>query len=129
MKRMRAAVISFVFWANACAPGPIADKVYVVVPSGKASLFTEDLASLVKKRGMTPHVGEATDDKGYSIHVLDAASPSVRLWSQNMPLSGAEDSELCGVYSEPHSDPGSILSQSALARRWPVLALRENCSL
>lgn len=106
MRRMLAATISFCMWATACVPGPIAGKVYVIVPPEKASSFTANLASIVRKRGMAAELGQATDDKGYSTHVLDARGHSVRLRSENVPLSGAEDSELCGVYSEPHSDPG-----------------------
>ena len=55
---------------------------------------------------MTPNVGQASDEKGNALHVLDATSPSVRVRSENMLLSGTEDSELCGVYSGPHADPG-----------------------
>lgn len=86
--------------------GPIAGKVYVIVPPGNASSFTSHLASLAAKNGMTPNLGQATDDRGYSTHVLDATSPSVRLRGENMLLSGHEDAKLCGAYTEPHSDPG-----------------------
>lgn len=55
---------------------------------------------------MTPNVGQATDDKGFSTYVLDATSQSVRLRSENILLSGREDPKRCGRYSEPHSDPG-----------------------
>nr|WP_299911752.1 hypothetical protein [Sphingomonas bacterium] len=55
---------------------------------------------------MTPNLGQATDDRGYSLHVLDATSSSVRLRSENVLLSGQEETGLCGIYTEPHSDPG-----------------------
>lgn len=84
----------------------IAAETYVIVPAEKSSLFTTYLASVVKKHGMVPNLGKATDDKGYSVYVLDATSPSVRLRSENVPLSGHEDPKQCGVYTEPHSDPG-----------------------
>ena len=87
-------------------PGPIAGEVYVIVPAEKASSFTAYLASLVEKYGMTPNLGQGADDKGYSIHVLDAKSLSVRLRSQNVLLSGHEEPKSCGAYTEPHSDPG-----------------------
>lgn len=106
MRSMLAAAMSFCLWATACAPGQIAGKVYVIVPPGKASTFTAHLASLARKHGLVPNVGQASDDKGYSTHVLDATGSSVRLRSENMLLSGHEDSDLCGAYSEPHSDPG-----------------------
>lgn len=55
---------------------------------------------------MTPNLGKATDDKGYSVYVLDATGPAVRLRSQNVLLDGHEEPELCGIYTGPHSDPG-----------------------
>lgn len=101
--------MSFCMWATACVPGSIAGKVYVIVPPEKAPSFTANLASVVRERGLAPQVGEAIDEKGYSIQVLDATGQSVRLRSENMLLSGAEDSKLCGVYSEPHPDPGQYV--------------------
>ena len=103
--------------SNSAIPGSIVAKVYVIVPAEKnASQFTTYLASVVKRHGMTPSVGKATDDKGYSIYVLDATSPSVRLRSENVLLSGQEEPKLCGLYTEPHSDPGQYfvsVSQSS----------------
>jgi hypothetical protein len=113
MKQRLAEILSLLacLWVAGCglgsnAPGPIAGEVYVTVPAEKASLFTTHLATLVKRYGMIPNLGRAVDDKGYSLQVLDATSPSVRLVSQNVLLSGQEDPKLCGVYTEPHSDPG-----------------------
>lgn len=78
----------------------------MIVPAGGTSPFTTELASLVKKYGMTPNLGHATDDKGYRVDVLDAEGSGVRLRSENVLLSGHEDPILCGNYTEPHSDPG-----------------------
>jgi hypothetical protein len=92
--------------SRSSVPGPVAGEVYVVLPAEKAAPFITYLASLVRKYRMNPNPGQATDDKGYSVYVLDATSQSVRLWSENVPLSGHEDPKLCGVYTEAHSDPG-----------------------
>jgi hypothetical protein len=87
-------------------PGPIVGTVYVIVSAEKPSSFTTYLATLVHKYGMTANLGQATDDKGHSVFVLDATSPSVRLRSENVLLSGNEEPKMCGIYTEPHSDPG-----------------------
>lgn len=79
---------------------------YVMVPNGQASSFTSTLASLLEKYEMTSKLGKSTDDKGNSVFVLDADGPGVRLRSENVLLSGHESAEMCGVYTEPHSDPG-----------------------
>ena len=91
---------------NSCVPGSIAGQVYVLIPAEKQLSFTTYLASVVERYGMVPNLGSATDDRGFSVHVLDATSSSVRLWSENVLLSGYENQKLCGVYTEPHSDPG-----------------------
>jgi len=81
-------------------------EVYVIVPKEKAPSFTSYLGSSAAKYGMVPNLGQATDDKGYSVRVLDATSPSVRLRSENVLLDGNEEPKMCGIYTEPHSDPG-----------------------
>ena len=98
-------------WVTACGqnsdyPGAIVDEVYVIVSTEQSSVFTTYLSSVVRNHGMFPNLGQATDDKGHSLFVLDATSPSVRLRSENVPLSGHEDPTKCGVYNEPHRDPG-----------------------
>jgi hypothetical protein len=108
-----AAILSVVLcsWLTACGsglanPGPVVGKVYVVAPTGRASSFTEELATFTEKYGMTASLGKATDDKGRSLYVLDAAGAGVRLRSENVLLSGQENPDLCGAYTEPHRDPG-----------------------
>jgi len=126
---MKAIVIlcaGFTMLASACnssfQPMPtVASEVYVLVPPRQAASFIPVLASIVEKRGMSPNVGQATDDKGNVLRVLDAESGGLRLRSENMLLSGQEDPARCGVYTEPHPDPGqyfiSISSGSEPAAR------------
>lgn len=88
------------------ATGSFVAEIYVLVPSETASSFTSHLASLVGRRGMKPNPGQVTRNDGDTTYVLEATSDTVRLWSQNALLSGHEDAAECGVYNEPHSDPG-----------------------
>lgn len=81
-------------------------KIYVIVPDGRSSLFTSDLASIVSRYGLVPNLGRAVDDKGMTLHVLDAKGPNFRLRSENVLLSGQEDSNKCGIHREPYPDPG-----------------------
>jgi len=89
-------------------PGDIAQEVYVLVPPGKEREFTIDLGDISKRHGMRPNLGSAIDDKGLSLYVLEAVGQTVQLRSENVLLSGHEDDEICGSYSEPHSDPGQF---------------------
>ena len=66
----------------------LAAEVYVLVPPPKSVSFATDLASVVRKHGMPPNVGRATDDKGEVLTVLDAESDGLRFRSQNVLLSG-----------------------------------------
>ena len=61
---------------------------YVVASQANASSFTNNLASLARRHGLTASAGQATDDKGHTLYVVEAKGRRIRLWSQNMPLSG-----------------------------------------
>ena len=92
---------------GACQRDDEQASMYAVVPSSKsASRFDQDLASLAKRHGLTPKLGQATDDKGHTLHVLEARGRGMRLWAENAPLSGAESPTTCGRYVEAHPDPG-----------------------
>ncbi len=82
---------------------------YAVLTSLNVSHFTQDLASLAKKHGLNPSLGRATDDRGRTLYVVEAKGRWMRLWSQNMPLSGQEDPAACGKETEAHPDPGQYI--------------------
>lgn len=108
---------------SACGAGPaepddVIGKVYVITPRENSEEFIPYLASMVKGYGMVPNMGSAMDDKGNSLHVLDATNSSTRLRSENVLLSGHENPVQCGVYNEPHSDPGQyFISVSPSTKR------------
>lgn len=82
---------------------------YVLVTPQTASTFVDNLASVARRHGLTPSVGRATDDKRHTLHVLEAKGRRMRLWSQNMPLSGHEDVAMCGRHGEAYPDPGQFI--------------------
>jgi hypothetical protein len=88
-----------------CGQNGATTDMYAVASSQSAGHFINDLASLAQKRGLKPSVGQATDDRGHTLHVLEAKGRWMRLWSQNIPLSGQE----CGKSEEAHSDPGQYI--------------------
>lgn len=81
-------------------------KIYVIASDDLSSSFTADLASVVTKYGLSPNVGRAVDDRGMTLHVLDAKGADIRLRSENVLLSGQGDTGKCGVHREPYPDPG-----------------------
>jgi hypothetical protein len=53
---------------SSCMGYPAQEQFYVVVPATKSpALFTSDLASLAKRHGMKPHLGQATDTQGRTL--------------------------------------------------------------
>ena len=110
---MKALITASALFVRACGPNsltmpPVESTVYVLVPHTDSASFTNTLASVVKGHGMRPSVGQATDDKGSVLHVLDAEGDGLRLRSENVLLSGNEDLARCGQHTEPHSDPGQF---------------------
>jgi hypothetical protein len=84
-------------------------EMYAVATSESAGHYIRDVASLVRRHGLTPNIGSTTDDKGHTLRVLEAKGRWLRLWSQNMPLSGNEDPAACGKPAEAHPDPGQFI--------------------
>lgn len=85
------------------------DPVFILVnPSQVPRLFSE-IGVLAKENGMVLNPGQASDDAGNTLRVLEAKNWKVRIWIQNMPLSGQEDVRMCGSFSEPHPDPGQYI--------------------
>lgn len=93
----------------ACGNSKDVATIYVLTPPQEASRLTEELAVITRRHGLNPNLGHATDDKGHTLHVIEASGHWLYLWGQNMPLSGSEDPILCGHYSEGHPDPGQYI--------------------
>lgn len=88
-----------------CGQNGASMDMYVVANSQNAGHFINVLASLAQKHGLKPSVGQATDDRGRTLHVLEAKGRWMRLWSQNMPLRGQD----CGLSDEIDIDPGQYI--------------------
>ena len=83
--------------------------IYVIVAPQKSAQFNEALETISKKHGLSPRVGQATDDRGRTIRVIEANGRLVRLWSQNVPRSGRENTAFCGSQPEPYPDPSQYM--------------------
>ncbi|HEX5008429.1 MAG TPA: hypothetical protein VFV70_15050, partial [Hyphomonadaceae bacterium] len=92
---------------SSCMGYPAQERFYVIVPASKTpSLFTKDLASLAKRFGMSPRLGQSTDDQGRTLYVLEANGQGMKLWGQNQPIDRSLDGSSlpgCGDYE---LDPG-----------------------
>lgn len=93
-------------------------NLYVLLPSERAESFANDLAAEAMSNGLTPRIGQATSDEGRTLHVVEASSTGLRLWSQNMPLSGRESGAGCSA-SGPRPDPGQFIV--TVEAKWPFM--------
>ena len=115
MLTMRICIQSMLFFLCASVLGSCKAEavsvttMYVLASKMSASRFNTDLATIAQRHGLKPSVGQSTDDRGHTFHVVEASGWRVRVWSQNMPLSGHEDLALCGNHPEPYPDPGQYI--------------------
>jgi hypothetical protein len=94
---------------SACGGTREQQTFYVEAASSNTTRFTRDLGEIVVRHGLAPKLGQATDDRGNTIHVLEATGHWLRLWAQNVPASGSEDPSICGSHTETYTDPGQYV--------------------
>lgn len=95
--------------ALSCSSGDKIREFYVIVEPQMSARFVSDLSEIARRHGLTASVGQATDDRGNTMRVVEAKGNLLRLWSQNMPLSGEENPTVCGPHQEPHPDPSQFI--------------------
>lgn len=81
------------------------EQFYVRVTDEKSKIFPDELAKITSRNGLAAAVGKATDDHNNTLYAIDGSSLSLRLWAQNLPLSGNESPVKCGLAVEPRPDP------------------------
>ena len=108
---------------NASGSNP---TIYAVMTPAQSGTFLEDLASLSKAHGLAPNAGSATSDRGITLRVLEARGNFLRLWAQNMPLSGTECPDSSG---EATVDPGQFIITISPVMSLPVRERAQTLSL
>lgn len=90
--------------------------IYVLTPLEKSTEFTEastrftsELGDIAKQHGLSPSLGRSPGTFGHVYYVIEANGEWLRLWGQNMPISGYESAELCGDDRKTRSDPGQYV--------------------
>jgi hypothetical protein len=66
------------------------------------------VTSIAKDDGLETAVAKMTPDTGYVLSVVEGRGHGLKLWMQNIPLSGREDPKLCGVHHEAYVDPAQF---------------------
>jgi hypothetical protein len=88
-----------------CSGGRAAYEFYVVIKSDEAAKFIGAVTAIAKEDGLETATGQAVSDTGNVLKVVEGRGHGLTLWVQSTPLSGKEDTKLCGVHPEPHPDP------------------------
>ncbi len=102
-------LVLFIFFGiTACAEEASKMKFYVLVSEEKTTQFTQDVASLAKQIGFRSAVGQVSYGKGGTLYAVDAKKGWIWIAGGNVSLSGREDPAICGIYDEPHPDPGQF---------------------
>jgi hypothetical protein len=95
--------------AVSCARGGAAFVFYVVIKPEQTAEFIGAVTAIAKEDGLETAVGQTTSDTGSVLRFAEGRGHGLKLWAQNMMMSGHEDPKLCGVYDEPHPDPRQFL--------------------
>jgi hypothetical protein len=103
----------------ACTPRPVAGRFYVVIEPTETGRFLDAVVSMTKDMGLRSTVSDAARGSGNPLNVIVATNRSVRLYGQNVPLSGNEDPSLCGTHRGPHSDPAQFVIR--VNQKWGAL--------
>ncbi|HEX5323707.1 MAG TPA: hypothetical protein VFW40_07970 [Capsulimonadaceae bacterium] len=108
---MRVAILVLLCFAAlvSCAPGGAAVEFYVVIKPEETAKFIGAVTSIAKENGLETATSQTTFDTGEVLRVLEGRRPGLRLWVQNVVLSGNADPKLCGVHREAYPDPAQFV--------------------
>jgi hypothetical protein len=97
---------------SACGQEQSGMNMYVVVPANGFGDFAEEVLMVTSKEGMTSGIGQAINDEGEVINVLEARKAFLKVWVVNLPFS---------QYQYPQCD---ILAQYGENASWYVVSIR-----
>jgi hypothetical protein len=108
------------FLLNGMPFDPVAST-YVTINPKDTDLFLNDLGSIAKSHGLESARASATPDDGRTTYVFEARGRALRIYAQNVLLSGNE----CVDFPRVGSDPGQF-SINVLPAIW--LPLRDRAT-
>jgi hypothetical protein len=88
---------------NGMAFDPAASAYVTIKPTDREKFF-EDLVAIANSRGLETWVSSAVPNDGPALYVLEGSGRALKLWAQNVLLSGRE----CGGSGSAQNDPGQF---------------------
>ena len=87
---------------------------YVVFEPEHTEVFLTDLSDIASAHKLDPWIGSATPGVGARLFVFEAKGRALRIWAQNVLLSGNE----CAEFPEVGKDPGQFMVTIHPAMWW-----------
>jgi hypothetical protein len=105
--KLKAAIVLVLLVAAYITFAPRTDHVslFVAAEDGRGETLVEQIAALLRSRGLKSSIGHAADDRGNSRVVLEAWGGNTLVWLSNVTLSGEDESGPCQRRSEAYPDP------------------------
>jgi hypothetical protein len=94
---------------TSCTGTVVTFKFYVAIKPDETARFIGAVTALAKENGLETASNQVVADTGYASTALEGRGHGLKLWVQNVPMSGGEDPKLCGVHSEPYPDPAQFV--------------------
>jgi hypothetical protein len=93
---------------TSCSAGIVAFEFYVVIRPDETAKFIRAVTAIANENDLKTATNQVVADTGYASTALEGRSHGLKLWVQNVPLSGTEDPKLCGEHVEPYPDPAQF---------------------
>jgi hypothetical protein len=94
-------MIAILFLSGCSMADDPAATAYVTIDPAATDLYLKDLAEIARMHDLDPTSWSATPDNGPTRFVFEARGRALRIWSQNMLLSGHECPEVPNVSNDP----------------------------
>jgi hypothetical protein len=112
------------FLFNGMAFDPNASA-YVIIKPEDTDIFLRDFSSIAKKHGLDSAQATLTPEDGRATHVFEARGRAMRIYAQNVLLSGEECVDFPGVGSDPGQFVFNVLPAIWLPLRGRATSLFE----
>jgi hypothetical protein len=80
-----------------------------VIKPEETEKFIDAVKEIGKENGMEAAAAKVVSDTGKVLNVVEARGHGVKLWAENIRLSGKESPNVCGSHFEPYPDPAQFV--------------------
>lgn len=94
---------------TSCSQAGVTFKFYIIIKPEETEKFIGAVKEIAKENGMTAAAAKVVSDTGKVLNVVEARGHGVKLWAENIRLSGKEDPNICGSHFEPYPDPAQFM--------------------